>query len=637
MVAVVADKNAKSVKSRFGIKAFNPFASAGLGTVGRTAEFKRIFHLPRRQTWIDLSEALTLALALPPRSDCSESCVCRGTGSMRLRPLQAWALSEFFEVRGGVAPLGVGHGKTLLSFLIPTLLEWERPMVLIPAGLRDKTIARDFPKLARHWKSHRNLDVRSYEELSRVEFADYLSKRRMPDGIIADEVHKLKNRGAARTKRLFRYFGEQPSTEFVGMSGSIVHRSVMDYGHLTLLGLKDTAPLPHGFIELRTWADLLDEGVADQQRPEAGAMLDFCNEGEAVRSGYRRRLTETKGVITSTEQSAGHVGLEIKEAPTPEAPKDIIDAFIRLRNSAELPNGEMCATVLEQNRHAKELALGFYYIWLWPDGKRDVEWLDARKAWKKFVRKMTSRSHGGEYYDTELQVANGVRAGDLVCDDNEYAMWVAVRDARRAVWGTREPPKKAVWISEYMLEAVEQWVRDNHTVISGATGLGGIVWVESIGFLEKLKERGHPCFFAGDNTIEDETGNRTVFASLAHAVGKNLQQFSKMCFSTPLTSGKALEQALGREHRPNQLADVVEVSVFLPCRECWWSFENSRRDGRYIEDTLGTPQLINKATVFVSSEEDVALKHDRGDPLWAPTGLARMDKPFAPFFATKDN
>jgi hypothetical protein len=177
-----------------------------------------------------------------------------------------------------------------------------------------------------------------------------------------------------------------------------------------------------------------------------------------------------------------------------------------------------------------------------------------------------------------------------------------------------------------MVETVEAWVKesDKHTP-TGAKGPGSIVWVESIGFLDELRKRGHTCYGAGENGIVYEDGSKTVFASMAHTVGKNLQAFSKMLFTSPLTSGKGWEQALAREHRPGQSADDVEVHVYLGCRETWWAFFNARRDARYIEATLGQRQRLNQATIVVTEEEEVVKRNDGGSPLWASTGMARLD------------
>jgi len=427
-----------------------------------------------------------------------------------------------------------------------------------------------------------------------------------------------------------------------------VHRSLMDYGHLTNLALKDTSPLPHSFIELKTWADVIDEEMPPYARPKPGALWDFCRTGETVRDGYRRRFLEAPGIISSPDLSTS-IGLQVREIQHPPVPDVVVDAFRRLRNTAEMPDGEMCSTILDQARHARELFLGFYLRWVWPDGVKDKEWLDVRKRWRSYVRKMTSRSHGGKWFDTEAQVANAVIRGELDgvwLDDKTgktyevYADWVPIREDRKEKWGSREPPKEIVWLSDYMLVALEQWASENT----------GIVWVENIGFLDELRKRaepgsaldpgrhasakwdGHglPCFGAGENEIELEEGFRSLFASFAHKTGKNLQMFNRMCFSNPLSSGKAWEQCLGREHRPGcktrgEPADEVAVDVFLGCRETWWSFERSRLDAVMIEATLGQPQRLNKATIVSTSDKTATARCDNGAPLWAPTGHAKID------------
>jgi hypothetical protein len=216
-------------------------------------------------------------------------------------------------------------------------------------------------------------------------------------------------------------------------------------------------------------------------------------------------------------------------------------------------------------------------------------------------------------------VLDGIWVDDKTGERFEaYVDWVRVREDRRAKWGDVEPPKKDVWLSEYMVEELERWAKENR----------GIVWVENIKFLEKLRARGNTCFGAGENEIELEDGSRSVFASHAHTTGKNLQMFDMMCFSNPLQSGKAWEQALGREHRPGQKSDDVVAHVYLGCRETWWAMERSRMDSVYIESTLGQPQRLNRATYLMTTTEKVVIERcDRGDPLWAETGHAKIDGP----------
>src|SRR4030042_934287 len=56
-----------------------------------------------------------------------------------LRPVQAAALEELHDMRGLFGSIRVGGGKTLVSLLAPVVLGSVRPLLIIPAALRDKT------------------------------------------------------------------------------------------------------------------------------------------------------------------------------------------------------------------------------------------------------------------------------------------------------------------------------------------------------------------------------------------------------------------------------------------------------------------------------------------------------------------
>lgn len=622
-------------------KSVNPNAvGASTNVVTRSADFRRISVLPRRETWKDYSEALTEVFALPPRApgSCPSNCPCRGTGTMKFWPTQAWALTEFFEQRGGVAIMGAGAGKTLCTLVLPLLMGWERPVLLVPAGLKHKTLEVDYPLLSRHWhlvplEGPGSLEVISYEKLSR-DYNDYLAKQRVPDGIMADEGHRISRRNAGVTKKVERLLKELPDTEFIPWSGTFVHRSMMNYGHLFNHALKDRSPIPHSHSERQSWAYALDEDVPEHARPRAGALLDFCREGETVRDGYKRRVLETPGIVSSTELSTG-IALNVFEVAAPPPPKSVLEAFQKLRNTGCAPGGEVATSKLNQVRHAREMFLGGFLRWIWPDNKPDAEWLKKRRAWRKFVRKMTTRTHGGRWYDTEAQVALAVRKGELECREDEhdtdnkniirtnvnvYEEWCVTRDDRKVKWGGKEPPKEWVWLEGcrdgYMVHALEKWAREHK---------GGIVWIENIALLEEFRLRGWTCYGSGENEIEEDFSEETIFASYAHTTGRNLQHRNEMLFSNPLQNGRAFEQALAREHRPGQKADEVNAYVFLGCRETWWSFERSKLDARYIEATLGQPQRLNKATIDSTPEEKVWERFSAGEPLWADTGHAKID------------
>ena len=86
--------------------------------VAYSPEFSRVSALPRR-TWTD-EEAQASADALTP-------VLARPGTDRTLRPLQAIALQELFHCRGLFAPIRVGGGKSLITFLAPTVL----PVIMI--------------------------------------------------------------------------------------------------------------------------------------------------------------------------------------------------------------------------------------------------------------------------------------------------------------------------------------------------------------------------------------------------------------------------------------------------------------------------------------------------------------------------
>ena len=174
---------------------------------------------------------------------------------MKLRPIQARALASLFDYRGLLAAMSVGAGKTILSAVAGTLLESERILLLVPARLKEKT-RRDFAVLANHWRMS-EVRIESYEKISRVSGADILANFR-PDLLICDEVQALKNPRAAVTRRVWRFVVEhREEVIFVGMSGTIASRSLMDLHHILWMSLGPSRmPLPRRPPRLRIGRDV---------------------------------------------------------------------------------------------------------------------------------------------------------------------------------------------------------------------------------------------------------------------------------------------------------------------------------------------------------------------------------------------
>lgn len=535
-------------------------------SVPATPEFHRVRDLPRRR-WTD-GEAETLADLLTRE--------LRTTfGRERLRPIQGIMIAEAFDAGGMLAGVSVGRGKTLPTFLIPTIMGVQRPLLLVPSNLVEKT-NRDLAVWSYHFRVHPRIRVFSYERLSVVSGANALEQYN-PDLIIADEVHNLKNRDSARGRRFLRYMQAHQDTKMVGLSGSITRRSLRDYWHILGLCLKETAPIPYVLHELETWAAAIDPDVDDRVRLAPGCLLDLAPEPadtgtplDRARASYQRRLSETRGVVITPSNEIA-ASLEISARPL-EAPAAVDDALESLRTTWETPNGDELLMAIDVWRHARELACGFWYQWNPPP---PPEWLEARKAWHKFVRGMLGRNLST--MDSPLQVAR------RFADHPLHNAWRAVRDLYDP-----DAHKRAVWISDFLLRDAAGWLNDH-------TQAPGIAWVEHHAAGERLALLSGRSYFGGgpdaSRAILDAHG--PIIASIkAHGTGKNLQHYSRNLIVSVPPSADTIEQLLGRTHRDGQEADTVTVELYLHAPEIREGLARALSEADYIQRSTGMPQKL---------------------------------------------
>lgn len=550
--------------------------------VGKSAEFNRIFSLPRRQ-WEtedikELAEKLTNFLKVPG-------------GTMELRQIQAVALKECYENGGLFGPIPVGFGKSLISFLAPTLQEAQRPLLLIPAKLRAKT-KREMAEYAKHFRISDNIKVMSYEMLSRhagqeelIEFA--------PDMIIADECHRLKNGKAACTKRVARWMKQNEETVFLGVSGTITRKSVMDYAHILKWALGDKAPIPTGWRECQEWSLALDENLPFRwERYEGGALLYFGTKEEQlahisekdsdsklklVRQAYGRRLTETPGVVAV---QGTYVGSSLNvETTLFKQPEVVQEQFRVLRDTWQTPDGLDIMEAPVFWMYARQYACGFYYKW---KHRPPTEWLAARKAWSSFVRSVITNNRRG--LDTEYQVALAVSRGEYP-NCAEYEIWKNIRE-------TFKPEAEAVWLSDDLINHCIKWTQENT----------GIIWTEHVAFGRRLaKLSGLPYYGqqglnAAGEAIEDASGS--VIASIqSNGEGRNLQQWDNNLIVSCPPSAATLEQLMGRTHRHGQESEEVSFSILMKCMEDWEGFEKCVLQAKYVSNTTQQQQKILSTTI----------------------------------------
>lgn len=569
------------------IAAMSPDGHGGMRVVGETMEFRRIYSLPRRTT-VHLQERLMdEALRLPH-------------SKMRLLPQQVWALQEAMVCRGLVASLEVGSGKTGIACLLPTVTRAERPLLLVPGELQKKTLRHSIPLWRENFRVHENLRVMTYEKLSRDKQADFFDAYK-PDCIVADEAHRLKSTTNAGHRRLARYFQSNPGARFYALSGTLDAR-VRDCALLFFWALRDRSPLPHGWKDIQDWADVLDvKGPPEELRPMPGALLHFREGDENVRDALRRRKRETEGYVFTFAPTIS-TALRVTQVDIPQPP-EVVEAMEILREW-HTPDGDDVVDALEMSRHAREMAqYGLFYRWKWPADfpeETKQKWIKARKYYRSFARGIIRDVNvKGAFFDTEKQVEDACRSGFLnttvyVEAEGKYldvfADWMAIKDQA-------DPETEAVWLSEHMLDYVEEWLKKPRS----------IAWVDNTAFLEKMRERGVPCFGGGDDRIL--TATESCVASLpAHGEGKDLQYYNRNLFIAIPGSDKDWEQGLGRTHRQGQEADEVVAEVVLSCLEVWKMFDGACAESRDSKHKLGYADLSYE------NEDEVRL---RPGPHWS--------------------
>lgn len=474
--------------------------------------------------------------------------------------------------------------NTLLTLLLPSVLEAKRPILLLPAALVEKTW-RDAQMLKEHWRLATNMQIVSYEMLGLVQSAqklDYIE----PDLIVADECHYLKNHRAGRTRRVVRYMAAHPTTKFVGVSGTVMRKSIRDFAHILRWCLKDKAPIPATEDETAAWADAVDETVNPIARRKLGALLNLgpATEGESdlvrARRVFQSRLLDTAGVVASAKTDGVTCSLRVSALEYEAAPITS-EHFTHVRKTKTTPDGWAFAEPMLLRMYLRQLALGFHGIW---QPRPPEAWINARREWASFVRDALDES---SVLDTELQVANAVDAG--VLRTPALDAWRAVRDSFQV-----QPTD--VWHDDSAIQACAAWAEREK----------GIVWCEHRFFARRLAQVAGLTYYganglsdAGESITLVKPGKAIVASVQANATGRNLQCFSTNLITSCPPSAQTVEQLIGRTHREGQLADEVEVWILLGCREHADSFERALESARAAADTLGHQQKLLLSDVLM--------------------------------------
>jgi hypothetical protein len=533
--------------------------------VQATSELRRILALPRRTWTPQAAEALAEELSL-----------LLGDGTVRLRPVQAIALVELGQCRGLFAPIRVGGGKTLVSFLAARMVGAERPLLLIPGSMVEDTEYK-IREAREHWHVPEFIRIMTYELLSQPQSGVQLDPdgrvlqwdaltRADPDLVVADEAHRLKDPGAAVTKRVRRFLKNKPSCVFAPMTGT--PGELEDYAHLCGRALGPGAPVPHAMTQQQDWAAALkDESVG------LGALeLLGGHDLDSVRRAYQARLRSTLGVVCHDEPFRG-VGLDIRPLPL-DAPDAVEETLCRLRDTWELPDGAPLCEALELHRAIRQLSLGFFLRW---EPTPPKAWMAARKEWHSACHHIVQTNRRG--LDSPKPVIEAVDLGLYPDATEPLRVWREIRD-------TYEPTTVIEWIHPFAAEACAAWL-----------GAPGICWTEHKDFARRISALSGAPYFAGQGL--DDKGRfiasvkpGPILASIkGNSTGRNLQHKWNRNLITSPPNNETTEQLVGRTHREGQRKDV-SVEWLRTCDEHEQWYGRALEGARYIEATLGLQQKL---------------------------------------------
>jgi hypothetical protein len=509
-------------------------------------------------------------------------------GTWSLKPLQNKSLIACREARGGVLLLGCGVGKTLISLLLPSVMDSACTVLLVPAALREKTYA-EIPAYREQFVFN-TPHILSYEQLSRPSGLDYL-KRTAPDLIICDEAHYVKSLDSTRTGRLGKYLMSNPACRLVVMSGTLFNKTLADFAHLADWSLEEGSPVPRNVRDVETFDNVLTGEANPYQYAAFKPLLSW---GGKPREALYNRMNKTKGVVLTTEDTVGSslriytrkpaLPLELKDAIAKCFEDGVVDALEGLGIDFDLDEVSASSHLWEDIeqfalRALSQMLAGVLYYWLWENNEADTAWLEARRAWRRAVRII--RAMDLESYDSPQLIElgfNELRADIQDTFRDSFELWQ--REKHKP-----EPPRSAVWVSDYLIDDICAWVAQQSA--------GYIIWVDLIELGARLSSVLGIPYYAGGAEIPLD-GRPCIMSVKSHGTGKNLQTWSVSLVAAAIADPATWEQLLARTHRTGQAKDEVSYTVYT--HSVYGSaLYAATRQAKVISETTGQAQRLTYA------------------------------------------
>jgi hypothetical protein len=581
----------------------------------RQIEWERILALP-----IYPQNPATAVVEEVSRQECTPEAYKAG---FRLTECQVATLLAALTFQGAVIGSHVGSGKAMAGlmaldrmhqmgmsrtsiFLVPNSCYDDIHKFHIPHARRHVGIITPFfylggleakqrRALARSSKS--GIYVMTHSQLSTTDASDLLTLIR-PDVICVDEVHALKNPKAARTDRLGEYIkrvsNEAPNfrpPHFIGMSGTLLGKSVKDFAHIMAWCLGDKSPLPRSYAQIEDLARAIDPTSQDEWRTveqfsyNLGALVAWGNtqgsplpEGLAgLREAMQRRIVSAPGVITAGSGVAlPSIVFENHQVAHPEQTagwpqltklyRDLFDLYLD-------PSGDELSSAMQTFGPAWALDAGGYYKRYWPqasaahpqtDIDRAIKHHEASQDLAKKTREWIAANKQPGLDTPQLLGSSCARFGAKHVGQDYFDAFAQCASLK---WdGMPKQLKDPVRVCGYKINAVVELVK--------ALGSKGIlVWAHHRFAAEwvrdALRDAGLDpvyCPSESEQTGANEdvgratNAGRVVVARLRpHHAGRNLQWGHHAIFLQEPRSASTMGQAIGRQHRLGQKADTCYV------------------------------------------------------------------------------
>jgi len=573
----------------------------------------------------------------------------------RLFPTQAQSFCEFKEIGGGFFPVGVGWGKTLITMMCANHAYQngtKKIMLIVPPEVLTQLITADIQMARRHVplnmpihvvggksakyrtsltnSNKKGLYVMTYSYLSVKDTDDMLDAIR-PGLIICDEAHRLKNKNAARTKRLMKYISTYRPAG-VCLSGTITSKSVRDYYHLIRWCLGPNNPLPNTASLANEWAAVIDAGgeILEGQHCNTISLLplvewaltNFPKEKlpqnvAGFRKAYKSRLTTTPGVHSSGDLDI-KVSLVIQNVPVEnyesrQGWSELEELIRQVEEENKTPNGDEIDHAIHKWKWFNELTVGFYNELVWPTTEKYAQrksisvgeaedildrarlYFEASQDYQRSLRSWLGDKQRTGMDTPDLVGLDMYQHGADNVGSELYDAWAY----RKALDFEDRPDRdsKAVRVCDYKINQGLNWAKEH-------VECGGIIWVmhQEIGtwMMEVLREAGLDAVHcpAGDRgnkaILNSKNAGKILVTSIpAHCTGKNVQD--RFCFQkflewprNPIQS----EQILGRLHRNGQKADEVVACLNGTIDFDFLAFAACLNDALYIHQTTGNRQKL---------------------------------------------